>query len=260
MATAGALLLAAGKKVLGPTLDAMGRDVKTLYEAWSEPRLANLAAILSKAEKRGGGEGDYQVHPRIIHELFEEGSWTDDEVAQQYFAGLLISSRSTDPYDDHGVFYARIISSMSSNQVRMHHALYYAYATSADHGSNGLFGDYGQALWMPTADAAAALSILPHDPEASAVEETLAALSRDGLLASSGVGTPDEFREVLDLNADQDSSYAAVTALGVRLFLWAYGIRTTDPARLLSYDWSKTEQIGPIIPGAQLKSWDFLGD
>lgn len=260
IATAGTLLLAAGKKVFGPTLDSMGQDTKSLYEAWSKPRVANLSAVLAKVEARGiPDDGEYTIHPRIIHELFEEGTWADDEVAQQYYAGLLISARSQDSYDDHGVFYARIIAGMSANQIRMHHALYYGYATnSASDKSASLFGDYGRALWMRTSDAAAVINILPYDPEAAAVEETLSALARDGLLASSGVGTPDEFRDVLDLNTHEDSAYAAVTALGVRLFLWAYGIRTTDPTHLLTFDWCETEPIGPTIQDIRLKAWDFM--
>lgn len=259
VAAGGAILLAAGKKVFGATLDSMSVDVQKIYEAWSKPRVANLSAILSKVEARGiDDDGEYMVHPRIIHELFEEGTWIDDEVAQQYFAGLLVSSRSRDPYDDHGVFYARIISGMSANQIRMHHAIYHAYATESEKGSIVLLGDYGRALWMETSEAADVINVLPHDPPGAAVDETLAALGRDGLLASSGVGTPDEFRDILDLETSEDSSYAAVTALGVRLFLWAYGIRTTDPLQLLAYDWQSTNPIGPTIKDVQLKAWDFV--
>lgn len=70
------------------------------------------------------------MHPRVAKMLIEEASWVDDNVHQEYLAGLFIASRSPEGVSDDGVYYARIVAGMTASQVHMHYGVYGAYAGS----------------------------------------------------------------------------------------------------------------------------------
>lgn len=38
--------------------------------------------------------------------------------------------------------------------------------------------------------------------------------------------------------------------MGIRLFLRAYGIRTSDPKKLFGFDWTGTDSLGQVAPNA----------
>jgi hypothetical protein len=40
------------------------------------------------------------LHPRLLHEAIDEGSWADDDDIQRMWAGILISGLSTDGRSD----------------------------------------------------------------------------------------------------------------------------------------------------------------
>src|ERR1039457_4472912 len=58
-------------------------------------RATNAAKIAAKAEQlTAGAKGRLEAHPRLAWQIIEKGSWTDDEVIQNMWAGLLASSCS----------------------------------------------------------------------------------------------------------------------------------------------------------------------
>lgn len=110
-------------KIFGPTCDSFGNELKKI----AEKRFQNLENILSKViplieEKNIDNE---YIHPRIIYELVNRGSFIDDELSQQYFAGVLASSKTSDG-NENGLFYLDLIGKLSSFDIKMHYALYSA--------------------------------------------------------------------------------------------------------------------------------------
>jgi hypothetical protein len=127
MTGAGALAL---YWTFGPSIKAVGNAFGT----WTEYRMNNLLRIGEKIDKRISSEradDGESVHPRAAKELIHEASWISDDIHQEYVAGLLVGSRSPDGSNDDGVYYARIISGLTSSQVRLHYAIYSAYEGTA---------------------------------------------------------------------------------------------------------------------------------
>lgn len=114
---------------IGPSIKALGKNLG----AFTEYHTANLLHLSEKVQRRLGGEepdDDLSVHPRVAKEVIDTGAWIDDDLQQEYLAGLLVSSRSPDGKDDGGVYYTRMLSNLTASQVRVHHAIYSAYAGS----------------------------------------------------------------------------------------------------------------------------------
>lgn len=110
-----------GKKVLGATLDNIGKDVANLYEKGRDK-------IIEKASKKIKNLDDgQQVNLRIARDVFYNGSFSDDEICAEYFGGILASSRSEDGTDDSKMFYLDMIKSLSSIELKIHYIIYYYF-------------------------------------------------------------------------------------------------------------------------------------
>lgn len=108
-----------GKKVLGPTLEIIGKDIANLYEKGRDK-------IIEKASKKIKNLDDgQQVNLRIARDVFYNGSFSNDEICAEYFGGILASSRSEDGTDDSKIFYLDMIKSLSSIELKIHYIIYY---------------------------------------------------------------------------------------------------------------------------------------
>ena len=109
-------------KLLGPTADYIGVGFKD----FTEKRVKNVKTIFDNANKKLGEDinNEGQVPPIVLKGIFEEGSWNDNELASEYFGGVLASSRSGVSRDDRGAYFNKIISSLSTYQLRSHYLFY----------------------------------------------------------------------------------------------------------------------------------------
>jgi hypothetical protein len=107
-----------GNKLLGPTIEIIGNDLKQLYENGKDKIVANAIKKTKDVELKG------QTNLRVTRDVFWNGSFTDESICAEYFGGILAASRSVDGKDDSGVFYVDIIKSMSSSQLKMHYIIY----------------------------------------------------------------------------------------------------------------------------------------
>jgi hypothetical protein len=114
---------------MGPSLHAVGK----VFGEWTEFRLRNLLGIGERISARlpkdpqPDGQG---INPRAAKLLIEEGSWIEDDLHQEYLAGLFVASRSPDGVSDDGAYYARIVAGLTASQVRMHYGVYRSYYDS----------------------------------------------------------------------------------------------------------------------------------
>lgn len=106
------------EKVLGPTFDEIGKDVKKLYV---KGRDKITRAALNKIEDENDGK---QANLRVARDVFWNGSFTNESICAEYFGGVLASSRSEDGKNDDGVYYVNIIKSLSSRQLNLHYVIY----------------------------------------------------------------------------------------------------------------------------------------
>ncbi len=97
--------------------------------ALAESRVKNIRAILWKAERKTDPTAllpSGAVAPRVLAGVMSEGSFVTDELFQDYFGGVLLSSHSDSGRDDRGSTYIQLLSRLSSYQIRTHYLLYCA--------------------------------------------------------------------------------------------------------------------------------------
>lgn len=112
---------------LGPPIKAIG----DAFGEWTDYRMKNLLGLGEKISKRVPEDSQPDglgIHPRAAKVLLEEASWINDDLHQEYLAGLFIASRSPEGVSDDGAYYARIIAGLTASQIRMHYGIYSAYS------------------------------------------------------------------------------------------------------------------------------------
>ena len=109
-------------RLLGPTADYVGGEIKGLIEKCN----VNLNDIFSKACRKLGKKIDEEgiVPPRVLKRVLDDGRFCEDDLAKEYFAGVLAASRSKSGTDDRGVAFAHLVSVLSSHQIRTHFLFY----------------------------------------------------------------------------------------------------------------------------------------
>ena len=87
-------------RLLGPTFHYLGDELQQFVEKRKE----KVGKIFLNAEKKLGSKLDNpgQVSPKVLRTILNEGSFSDYEIAVEYFGGVLASSRSEIGRDDRG--------------------------------------------------------------------------------------------------------------------------------------------------------------
>ena len=208
------------KWVAGPSLQAVGKA----FGEWTDIRTRNLLRLGARLNSRSD-ESPGTVPPRLLYRVLEDGSWLDDDVAQEYLAGILVGARS--PGDEDGVFLANLISTLTSTQLRVHFAMYAALAAGAptfDIGIRSQATDHG--VWAPID---AFRDFVAGDK--SGIEERLVfaalALEHAGLIDVIAVGGPEMFAqdEFFDREPPRASFVAIGTVMGAALYTRAHSGR-----------------------------------
>lgn len=106
------------KKVLGPTFDSLGVDIRAGYEKTKEK-------IFTSAEKKlKPNQTNGKANLRIAWDIVTQASFTESEIGAEYFGGILAASKTEDGQDDTGIYYLNIAKSISSKQLYLHYILY----------------------------------------------------------------------------------------------------------------------------------------
>ncbi|MEE9260738.1 MAG: Abi-alpha family protein [Candidatus Scalindua sediminis] len=120
IATKGAIDGAASflSRICLPAAEEFGLLLKERVSHW---RTQNLVAIINKTEsllQEHGGVKNLKAHPKIINEILEKGSWTDDSNIQEMWAGLLASSCTKDGSDESNLVFVNLLGQITSAQAR----------------------------------------------------------------------------------------------------------------------------------------------
>lgn len=110
----------AAKKVLGPLFDEIGLDLSKLYKK-------GVKKIGVAAQRKIKDINDNKsANLRVARDVFQNGSFTESDIAAEYFAGVLASSRSIEGKDDSMIYYSDIVKGLSSSQLKLHYLVYRA--------------------------------------------------------------------------------------------------------------------------------------
>lgn len=110
-------------RLFGPSADVIGQH-------WADQlREHNLNRLLKKTERRAEkiaekGEDPGFANPRVASQVFESAQYADQEVVAEYLSGVLTSSRDATGKDDAGVAWSNVVARLSSDQLRLHYAIY----------------------------------------------------------------------------------------------------------------------------------------
>ncbi len=108
----------AGNKLLGPTVDALGDDLKKLYQAGRD-RLISRA--IEKVKDINDGK---RANLRVARDILWNGAFSESTVCVEYYAGLLAASRSMDGLDDETAPFVDVVKSLASRQLKLHYNIY----------------------------------------------------------------------------------------------------------------------------------------
>jgi hypothetical protein len=233
-------------KVFGPSILAFGSNAGVWTQRWS----ANLFRIAERAEAKLGDESDApgEVSPRILQRLVNDGAWCDDDVAQDYFAGLVAGSRSTDGGDDSNVPAMAMLSRLGSMEIRLHYCVYTCirrglaggWSLGTSHARNAA------GTVIPREDVAQSLGV-EHLEAVHVIARSVPTLIREGLLAEAwGMGDADNAKLLMpgDWEPPTQSLVVTPTLLGLDLALRADGPTTISAAHFLYAEgWDELPEI-----------------
>lgn len=209
------------EKVLGPTLDDFGEDLRK----WTSQRKENFAKILDSARKKLGSRNELQgqVNKRVLKVILSEGTFCDDQLMAEYFGGVLASSKSEVSRDDRGVSFTALIGRLTTYQIRAHYIFYKTVKK--------LFDGREDISVMSLKYQNKLETFIPHESFTTAMEfsEKENALV---LLPSimSGLARESLIGRDFEIIGGEKTAYCGgnglvfqPTALGAELFLWAHG-------------------------------------
>ena len=230
----GAILLQNSiNRILGPTADYLGDSLRTFVENPKNSQVAiKIANTLSVAQKRLGDRihEPGQIPLRVARTILSEAAYSESEIAVEYFGGVLASARTRDGRDDRGVNIARIVTSLSTYQLRAHYLIYTTLSqtfSSTELSFGSSFGQQRMAIRFSHIPFIDAMAMTKSEWKNHQVwSHIFDGLRREYLLDESRYG----FFEDPDIPTIGKGSMpndggltCQPTSLGAEVFLWAFG-------------------------------------
>jgi hypothetical protein len=214
-------------KLLGPTADYLGHELKE----FAQKRINNVGNIFKNAQDKLGDRIDKSgaIPPKVLKTIMNEGSYSDDEIAVEYFGGVLASSRSDVLRDDRGARIAKAVDNLSSYQLRCHY-LIYSTISNVLKGQKYSFhqGDDRAKLeiFMPLQEFANAMKVSQEEWDNPQLQlHIFGGLEADGLIMGNwGIGPADSLKKVSGSEKIEGRGVVCTpTITGAELFLWGFG-------------------------------------
>lgn len=213
------------EKLLGPTADYLGTGLKD----FTQKRAEAVGRIFSSAQKKLGGKTDKpgEVPPKVLKAVLNEGSYSTDQLAVEYFGGILASARTEAGRDDRSARLAKAVDSLSTYQLRTHYLIYATIRRLfADKGL--LFNMTGRPkmrIFIPLHDFIAAMDLSPREQSqlSQLLSHTFFGLHADNLIEGDWQYGPKNHMVSVTPKAQSDGIVCQPSALGAELFLSAFG-------------------------------------
>ena len=240
-------------KLLGPSADYIGGEMAGLIEKCN----INLDNIFIKANTKLGSrvEEPGSVSPRILRHIIDDGRFCEDELAAEYYGGMLAASREETGKDDQCLPYLSKVKQMSIYQIRVHFAFYYQLLKlHKNSGFNlGLGSDLSKAgLYLPHEFI---LNIFPSDKSDDywdLMSHSVAGLNSHGLINTYVYGDLETINKKFP-NANDGGVYLEPNFTGAELFLWALGGHIPNGHKFFNEKIDAIELVIPIQDTAMAK-------
>ena len=102
-----------------PAAEEIGLMFRDKVRYW---RLNNIIKIIQKSGDKLNFENEklqLTAHPKVVNEIIENGSWSDDETIQEMWAGLLVSSCNKENGDDSNLLFTNVLKQLTTNQAKL---------------------------------------------------------------------------------------------------------------------------------------------
>lgn len=211
-------------KIFGPTADYLGGELKT----FTERRHNNVKSILDKAAKKLGRkiENTDSVNPKVFSLIFNEGSFCEDDLSQEYFAGVLAGSRNNLSRDNRGATLLLLINQLSVYHIRAHYIFYHvihrlfknkelSVAMSTDIEKMGTYISFDSFF--------KAMDIQDNEPIGAILPHIFSGLTKENLIKSQYVHGAVDILKKHYKEATKPGIVYWPSMFGVELFLWANG-------------------------------------
>ncbi|TMP58316.1 MULTISPECIES: hypothetical protein [unclassified Pseudoalteromonas] len=212
------------QKLLGPTADYLGGEL----QEFTKKRIENVGKIFSKAEEKLGENIDSPGHvpPKVLKTIVNEGSYCEDEVAVDYFGGILASSRTELGRDDRGARIAKILDGMSTYQIRSHYVIY-SLIKKVFSESGYMYNQddrHKMTLFIPMNIYIASMQFDEKEIQqfGAILNHALFGLNNDDLIEGFQYGPQEDIKKNF-ADAVSDGIVVAPSAFGAELYLWGYG-------------------------------------
>jgi len=220
--------------------------------SWTQRRIDNTAVVFQKATALLGEriEEPGAIPPRVLDRVLTEASVTEDDLAASYLAGVLAASRSNRGRDDRGAALASLVGRLTTYQVHAHFILYHTIRLLY-HGED-LIPTSPQnrnrsTTFIPERGLIEALDLTPEEIDQEILSHIVWGLFRETLIADGfRTGPAEQLRERYP-NAPADGFVFKPSLQGAELFLWAHGLRNTNPRILLDAT-VQFPAIAPFVP------------
>jgi len=211
-------------KMLGPTADYLGES----FRDFAKKRSENVGKIFGNAEKKLGDkiERPGQVPPKVLKTIINEGSYSDDDIAIEYFGGILASSRTEQGRDDRGARIGKILDGLSVYQIRSHYIVY-TLIRKVFKNSGYLFNQDDRPrmqIFIPWESYIGSMEFSKNEMDqlTSIVNHSFFGLSTDDLIEGFQYG-PEEHIKKHFAEAKGGGILVSPSAFGTELYLWGYG-------------------------------------
>lgn len=241
-------------KLLGPTADYVGGEIADFVEKCN----INLDNIFDIATKKLGDEIQTPgaVSPRVLKHVIDEGRFCEDELAAEYYGGMLAASRDVTGLDDRCLPHLSKVKQMSVYQIRTHYAFYFqVLKLHRESGLNlGVSADLPKAgLYLPHQFLVDIFPSVTSEKYWDVMTHSIVGLSSLGLINSYAYGDVDLLKKRFP-EATEPGIYLEPNYTGAELFLWALGVNSANGHKLFFEDPEQIELAIPIQNLAQKKS------
>lgn len=163
----------------------------------------------------------------MLKAVLDEGSFSNDRLAVEYLGGILASSRTDHGRDDRGARIAKVLDALSTYQLRTHYLIYSSVRTLfAGKGlSINLEDRPKMQIFMPFSGYLSAMDFSETEllQFNSLLSHIFFGLHGNNLLESQfQYGDKDSIVKIF-AGATEGGIVCQPSALGVELFLWAFG-------------------------------------
>jgi hypothetical protein len=232
------------EKLLGPTSEYVGVGLKN----WTERRVENVKRIFSSAAESLGEKIDQpgSVPPKVLKEVLEEGSFNDDRLACEYFGGVLASSRTPTSRDDRGASLMKLVSDLTTYQIRTHYIFYAATKKVFDGQELSLGNEEHRqkcSMFLSLTAYFQMMEFGPNEDLSTILTHSTFGLYQHGLIGNFEFAGQDQLKKKFP-HIKEGGIQFIPTARGVELFMWACGLGSVPPTGFLQTGTKIPEKAG----------------